>query len=230
MHALANPLVAGEFGLRFYVGVPLRTHDGFNLGTLCVIDRQPRPVSEPQIAQLKALASIVMDQMELRLSARRAISDLSRMVDEKEAALRRTELMVKGLRESEARLQVAVSLVKLGRYAWNPKTNELQWDETLRAMWGLPADAPVDYDVWRAGVHPEDLALVEAAIQRCVDPQGDGVFDVEYRVIGKSDGVERWIATRGQTNFENHAPVSFYGVALDVTDRKTYRKDARAPR
>jgi eukaryotic-like serine/threonine-protein kinase len=34
MHALANPLVAGEFGLRFYVGVPLRTHDGFNLGTL----------------------------------------------------------------------------------------------------------------------------------------------------------------------------------------------------
>jgi hypothetical protein len=30
MHALANPLVAGEFGLRFYVGVPLPTHDGFN--------------------------------------------------------------------------------------------------------------------------------------------------------------------------------------------------------
>ena len=36
MHALANPLVAGEF-----VGVPLRTHDGFNLGTFCVIDRTP---------------------------------------------------------------------------------------------------------------------------------------------------------------------------------------------
>jgi two-component sensor histidine kinase len=95
MHALANPLVAGEFGLRFYVGVPLRTHDGFNLGTLCVIDRHPRHAPERQIAQLKDLASIVMDQMELRLSARRAIADLSRMVDEKEAALRRTELMAK---------------------------------------------------------------------------------------------------------------------------------------
>jgi two-component sensor histidine kinase len=94
-HALANPLVAGEFGLRFYAGAPLRTHDGFNLGTLCVIDRHPRPVTERQVSQLEALASIVMDQMESRLSARRAIADLSRVVDEKEAALRRTDLMAK---------------------------------------------------------------------------------------------------------------------------------------
>ena len=124
------------------------------------------------------------------------------------------------LRESEARLQAAVDLLKLGRYAWNPQTNELQWDDILRAMWGLPAGAPVDYDLWRACVHPDDLARVEAAIQRCTDPRGDGMYDIEYRVIGKTDGVERWIATRGQTHFENHAPVSFYGVALNVTSRK----------
>ncbi|MGZ5875197.1 MAG: PAS domain S-box protein, partial [Bradyrhizobium sp.] len=124
------------------------------------------------------------------------------------------------LRESEARLQAAVDLVKLGRYAWNPQTNELQWDDTLRAMWGLPAGAPVDYEVWRTGAHPDDLASVEAAIQRCTDPRGDGVYEIEYRVIGKTDGVERWIGTRGQTNFENNVPVSFFGVALEVTDRK----------
>src|SRR3954452_25495541 len=51
--SLANPLVAGEFGLRFHAGVPLRTTDGFNLGTLCVIDREPRPISERQNAQLR---------------------------------------------------------------------------------------------------------------------------------------------------------------------------------
>ena len=124
------------------------------------------------------------------------------------------------LRESEARLKAAVDLVKLGCYSWDPQTNKSQWDDNVRAMWSLPAGAPVDYDVWRAGVHPDDLARVGAAIQRCTDPRGDGVYDIEHRVIRKTDGVERWIATRGQTIFENHAPVSFFGVALDVTDRK----------
>ena len=129
-------------------------------------------------------------------------------------------LTEQALRESKARLQAAVDLLELGLYSWNPQTNELRWDKTLKAMWGLPVDAPVDYDVWRARVHPEDLARVEATIQRCTDPQGNGMYDIEYRVIGKTDGAERWIATRGQTNFENNKPVSFYGVALDVTDRK----------
>jgi PAS domain S-box-containing protein len=128
------------------------------------------------------------------------------------------------LRESQTRLQAAVDLVKLGLYAWNPQTNELQWDETLKEMWGLPADTPVDYATWRAVVHPNDLARVEAAVQRCADPRGNGVYDVEYRIVRKTDGVERWIATRGQTHFENDKPVSFYGVALDVTDRKRIEK------
>lgn len=72
--SLANPLVAGDFGLRFYAGVPLRTSDGYNLGTLCVIDQEARPISQDEIDDLKDLASVVMDQLELRLSARRAVS------------------------------------------------------------------------------------------------------------------------------------------------------------
>jgi PAS domain S-box-containing protein len=72
--SLANPLVAGEFGLRFYAGVPLKTSDGYNLGTLCVIDRERREVSDTELATLSDLANLVMDQMELRLAARRAAS------------------------------------------------------------------------------------------------------------------------------------------------------------
>lgn len=70
---MANPLVAGELGLRFYAGAPLTTHDGFNLGTLCVIDQAPREFSHEEAAVLEELAGVVMDELELRLQARRTV-------------------------------------------------------------------------------------------------------------------------------------------------------------
>lgn len=70
---LANPLVAGELGLRFYAAMPLATHDGHNLGTLCVIDRQPRKLTEEEVSTLRDLAAVVVDELELRLSARRTV-------------------------------------------------------------------------------------------------------------------------------------------------------------
>lgn len=80
---LANPLVAGDFGLQFYCAVPLKTREGLNLGTLCVIDFKPRQVSEEQIAMLTDLAQIIVEQMEMRLSAKR--------VDELNTALKDTQ-------------------------------------------------------------------------------------------------------------------------------------------
>ncbi|PZU69332.1 histidine kinase dimerization/phosphoacceptor domain -containing protein [Sphingobium sp.] len=71
---LANPLVAGAFGLRFYAAVPLTTGDGYNLGTLCVIGHEPREVTADEIADLEDLAAIVMDQLDLRLAARLAVT------------------------------------------------------------------------------------------------------------------------------------------------------------
>jgi GAF domain-containing protein len=41
-----NPFVTGEPGIRFYAGVPLRTRDGHNIGTLCAIDLKPRAISD----------------------------------------------------------------------------------------------------------------------------------------------------------------------------------------
>jgi two-component sensor histidine kinase len=93
--SLANPLVAGDFGLRFYVAAPLRTQDGHNLGTLCVIDHQPRAVSSEQIMQLGALAEVVVDQMELRLAARDAVAELEHVVAQKDAALARADVLAK---------------------------------------------------------------------------------------------------------------------------------------
>ena len=75
--ALANPLVAGEFGLQFYAGVPLHTSDGYNLGTLCVLDFEPRKVSEQELATLEDLAAMVIGELELRLESRRAVAALT---------------------------------------------------------------------------------------------------------------------------------------------------------
>jgi two-component sensor histidine kinase len=82
VRSLANPLVAGDFGLRFYAGVPLQTSDGFNLGTLCVIDKEPRPISQDQIEDLKDLASLVIDQLEFRLSAIRALAKADKSLEQ----------------------------------------------------------------------------------------------------------------------------------------------------
>lgn len=77
---LANPLVAGEFGLRFYAAVPLKVREGYNLGTLCVLDKNPRCFTEEQKEILESLAKIVIDQLELRLAARTAIYTQNQML------------------------------------------------------------------------------------------------------------------------------------------------------
>ena len=82
--ALANPLVAGEFGLRFYAGIPLRTQDGHGLGTLCVIDKAPREITPEQTAILQDLAAVVMDELELRREAIATHEALRREMREKE--------------------------------------------------------------------------------------------------------------------------------------------------
>lgn len=101
--SLANPLVAGDFGLRFYAGVPLQTQDGFNLGTLCVIDKTPRPIEQRQIDDLNDLASVVMDQIELRLSARRAVSQAQLMAREIDHRVMNSLQFISGLLAMQSR-------------------------------------------------------------------------------------------------------------------------------
>ncbi|SDN61028.1 sensor domain-containing diguanylate cyclase [Vreelandella arcis] len=60
-----NPLVTGEPHLRFYAGALLKSNDGYPLGTLCVLDYQPRELTERQCFALQALANQVMAHMEL---------------------------------------------------------------------------------------------------------------------------------------------------------------------
>jgi signal transduction histidine kinase/DNA-binding NarL/FixJ family response regulator len=77
VRVVANPLLVGRHHVRFYAGVPLATPDGHNLGTLCVMGREPREVTSSETATLVDLAALVMDEIEVRLLAQQAVTTAS---------------------------------------------------------------------------------------------------------------------------------------------------------
>jgi GAF domain-containing protein len=76
---LEHPLVRGDLGLRFYAAAPIRTHDGYRLGTVNVIDNRPREATRRQLTALQNLASMVADELELRLMVVRSAAAEQRM-------------------------------------------------------------------------------------------------------------------------------------------------------
>ena len=90
--ALRHSFVA-DLGIRFYAAAPLRNHEGFNLGTVWVLDQKPRELASSEAETLRMLAALAMNQMELRLYAERV------------ARLERTERTIsEQLREANQRL------------------------------------------------------------------------------------------------------------------------------
>jgi PAS domain S-box-containing protein len=88
-----NPFVQSEPGVRFYAGAPLLTQDGFNLGTLCLLDTHPHEALTPeQQATLVDLAAMVVDELELRVA--------SQQITQTNAALRASEELKQRILES----------------------------------------------------------------------------------------------------------------------------------
>lgn len=97
-----NPLVTGEPFIRFYAGAPLRTAEGHAVGSLCVIDTEPRPggLTEGQATSLRNLGRQVMGQLELRQAV--AQRDFL-LTEQREAETRRNGLLQIGDRLRDAK-------------------------------------------------------------------------------------------------------------------------------
>lgn len=86
-----NPLVSGPPHVRFYAGAPLRTSDGFGLGTLCILAPEPREWSEKESLLLADLACIVVDEFELRSAVEHLKQEVTATPDTDEAPYSRHE-------------------------------------------------------------------------------------------------------------------------------------------
>jgi PAS domain S-box-containing protein len=135
------------------------------------------------------------------------------------------------LRESEERLRQAVRVSHLGIFDHDHLTETYYWSPEERAFHGWEAERPPNVSEFLALLHPEDRERIAAAIRRAHDPAGDGLFDVEQRII-RPDGEVRWLVTRSQTIFEGEGavrrPVRTVGAVLDVTERKRGEESVRA--
>lgn len=125
------------------------------------------------------------------------------------------------LRESEERLRLVVENAEIGFWDVDVVNDRLIWPAQTKAMFGISADVPVTMEDFYAGLHPADLEATTAAYLAAADPVQRALYDVDYRTIGKEDGVLRWVAAKGRGVFDASGRcLRVAGTALDITARK----------
>jgi two-component system, cell cycle sensor histidine kinase and response regulator CckA len=189
-----NPLVTGEAGIRFYAGVPLRTAEGYTVGTLCVLDRQPRILDPEQQAALRVLGRQVMANLELRRSLNEAILN-------------------------ETRLKTSQRIAGLGDWEYDFIHSRLAWSEEVYRILGVSRkDSPPNPDSFYRRVHPDDLAFVHR--EKKAAAEGSRLLDFEHRVI-RPDGAVRHVHQITEMVFDDQGqPALESGTIQDVTERK----------
>lgn len=127
------------------------------------------------------------------------------------------------LRENEERLRQAVRVSQLGIFEHDHRSDMVYVSPEQRKIHGFADECSVTLATFIARMHPDDLERIIAAIQRAHDPSGNGLFDIEHRIILPS-GETRWIIARSQTFFagegNGRSPVRTVGAMMDITERK----------
>ncbi len=125
-------------------------------------------------------------------------------------------------RDNEERLRQAIRVSQTGIYDHDHVAHTVYWSSELREIYGFAEEETVTLERFLACVHPDDRGRIIEAVDNAHDPRGDGLFDVQHRII-RRDGETRWLTTRSLTHFEGegkarHA-VRTVGAVMDITDR-----------
>ncbi len=210
----ANPLVLGHPKIRFYAGAPLETHDGFHLGSLCVIDNQPRRDPEPtQIMALKALARQAVELLEFHRMKRQ-------LMDAREALV----VWSRELELSEARFRAFVAhnpclafiIDEDGRVLYANSPCEQFWRMTPGQSIGKTFEDLLPAAV-AAEVRETDLALMSA----------DG-HSTTTQVIPNPDGVLRHFVLTKFAFPQTSGRRALGGFAVDISERVENEEKQRA--
>jgi two-component sensor histidine kinase len=124
------------------------------------------------------------------------------------------------LRKALERTTLALEAGEIGVWEWDFVSGSFIWDERMRTLWGLPDDAVPTYELFRNALNPADVERSDGALLTATNPARDGDYEVEYRVIGIKDGIERWILAQGRAFFQDGKAIRMVGTARDVTERK----------
>ncbi|HKL03625.1 MAG TPA: PAS domain S-box protein, partial [Cryomorphaceae bacterium] len=202
-----NLSVTGENNIGFYVGVPLVTHSGNPLGTLCVIDYEPRKLSNAQMDALQNLASQVLQLFELR----------------------KTSLLLKKnkieLKQESGRLKSIIEATRVGTWEWNVQTGEVWVNDRYIEMVGYTREElePIDIDIWYKLVHPEDQGYSDLKIQECFDKKST-YYNIDCRLVHKN-GHDIWVNDRGRVvEWDGDGkPLIMSGTHTDITEKISAR-------
>jgi two-component sensor histidine kinase len=130
------------------------------------------------------------------------------------------EMAPADLRKALERTTLALEAGEIGVWEWDFINGHFFWDERMRALWSLPDDVTPTYELFRQALNPADVERSDGALMTATNPARDGDYEVEYRVIGIKDGIERWVLAQGRAFFENGKALRMVGTARDVTERK----------
>jgi len=205
-----NPMVVFEPYIRFYAGVPLRSPDGFVLGTLCVLDTVPHELTQVQADALRALGRQVMAQLELRRHAASREKDLERARE----ALRQEGALRDRFMESATDAMVALDLE--GRFTLvNRRACE---------MAGRSEDELLG--TWFAEIVPPDaVAGVVAEFSR-VTTEHASVERYEADVV-RPDGSVVTVAFNIAPLLQDGKLIGAAATAEDITERRRSRDALR---
>ena len=196
----ANPLVAGEAGLRFYAGALLTSSDGYNLGTLCVVDTIARETpSAKRIQQLQSLAAMV-------------VSELERVRDQ------RIQIEQKRL------LGMAEAMSGVGHWRYSVANGHVVWSDEVYRIHGVePGTFDPNLGDALSFYHEDDRPILTGLVDQSIrDKSG---YDFELR-LWRKDGALRDVMARATCELDAQGEVSaMFGVFQDVTERKSAFRD-----